>query len=242
LKYLFKKIGYWDYFGISHPYKISDQIINNYFLSIESSTTSEINLLNKIKQFVKQNVDFLDDYSIEYKFDDILKEAMGNSLEHAYPDEFDSFGKEKNRWWVCGHYNKVDKSLELVFYDYGVGIRNSMRRNLGNEAKRAMFDKIQDTVLRSDADLIQMAIHSDLSKYKNYKEQDRGKGLKRFKDFAESTGCSTEFTLISNKGKYKFRYDSINGDNEEIKTDLTEAIDGTLIKWKIRLEEMKHER
>jgi len=236
LKYLFYKIGYWKYFGISKPYKINLTTKKEYFLAIESHNQNKINLLNNIKKFINNNVGlFKNNYKLEYKFDDIVKEAMGNSLEHAYYDDFNEIGKERGKWWICGHYDKKDEILEILFYDYGIGIRASMKRNLGDEAKIALVDKVSDKLFRNDADLIEMAIQGDLSKYKNYKEHDRGKGFKRFQDFAISSGYSCELTVISNKGKYQFNYDILNKDTFVHKEVLNDNIDGMLIKWKIKL-------
>jgi len=238
LKYLFYKIGYWKYFGISKPYKINIRTQKEYFLAIESHNQNKINLLNNIKKFINSNVGlFKNNYMLEYKFDDIVKEAMGNSLEHAYCENFDEIGKEKGRWWICGHFDKKDKILEILFYDYGIGIRASMKKNLGEEAKIALIDKFSDSYLRNDAELIEMAIRGDLSKYKNYKEHDRGKGFKRFQDFAMSSGYNCELTVISNKGKYQFNYDIIGDTSNVQKEVLSDNIDGMLIKWRIELGE-----
>lgn len=235
IKYLFYKIGYWNYFGISKPYKLNQGAMDNYFLSIETSNISNVDLLNKIKRFINDNVNFLqDDYSLEYQFDDTIKEAMGNSIEHAYNHDFSELGKERGKWWICGHYDKQNNSLELVFYDYGIGIRNSMKYNLGTEADRVLMDKIKDSS-RSDADLIEIAINGNLTKYEKYKKHDRGKGFKRFKNFAKASGFDCELTIVSNTGKYKLSYNGSSKTETVSKTKLSGNIDGMLIKWKINL-------
>lgn len=237
IRYLFDRIGYWRYFGITNPYPIDESIKENYFLSIQTSTKSNIDLLNEIKKFINENVDFIKkDYEIEYQFDDAIKEAMGNSIEHAYPKGFSEVGKLRGKWWICGHYNKINQSIELVFYDYGVGIRNSMKYNLGVEAERVFWDRIKDApIFKSDADLIEMAINEDLSKYKNYVDHDRGKGFKRFKNFAKSSGFDCELTIVSNTGKYKMSYNAQTKSESIQKSKLSANIDGMLIKWKIDL-------
>ena len=235
IRYLFHQIGYWSYFRIPRPYALDKCAKSNYFLSIETDTKSNVDLLNKIKYFVNDNINLItNDYDIEYQFDDIIKEAMGNSIEHAYPDDFEELGKTKGKWWICGHYDKQKETLELVLYDYGVGIRESMKLNLGEDAKIAFIDTMKDKVL-SDADLIEMAINGDLSKYKNYQEEDRGKGFKKFKKFAKSTGYDCELTLVSNTGKYKISYNAATKAEIPVKTKLSSNIDGMLVKWKIYL-------
>lgn len=236
IKHLFNEIGYWKYFGIKKPYKIDNDIKENYFLSIQTSNQSDFTLLNEIKSFINKNVVFLqDNYGLEYQFDDAIKEAMGNSIEHAYPDNFSELGKQKGKWWICGHYDKKNNSIELVFYDYGIGIRNSMKYNLGEDADIVFLDRMKDASIRSDADLIEMAINGDLPKYKNYSDHDRGKGFKRFKNFAKASGFDCELTIVSNNGKYKLRYNSETKKEAVDKSKLSGSIDGMLIKWKINL-------
>ncbi|MBE3610508.1 hypothetical protein [Campylobacter californiensis] len=237
IKYLFYKIGYWKYFGINNrPYEISDTSVkDSYFLEIHSSNEWKPELLNKTRAFIEQETDFFQkDYEKIYQFDDIVKEAMGNSLEHAYPKDFNEVGKDQKRWWVCGHYDKQENCLDLVFYDYGVGIRRSMKNNLGEDAEIHLFDKVKDK-LKEDADLIELAINGDLSKYKNYKERDRGKGLKRFKNFAKECGYNCELVIVSNKGKYKFCYNHTTKQEQTFKDKLKREIDGMFIKWRIKL-------
>jgi len=235
LKYLFYKIGYWQYFGIKKPYPIQQVVKDNYFLSIESNYKSDILLLNKIKKFIKEKVSIFDTYLQEYKFDDAIKEAMGNSIEHAYDDGFSEPGKIKGKWWICGHYDNISKTLELVFYDYGIGIRESMKKNMGEEANIILLDKLSDKFIKNDADLIVAAIDGKLSKYKHYKERDRGKGFQRFKDFAMSSGYDCELTIVSGSGFYKYSFFQENK-NESVDTQvLSDSLDGMLIKWKIKL-------
>lgn len=236
LKYFFEKIGYWKYFGIKKPYGVSKNIKENYFLSVESGTKSEVELLNKIKNFIKSKVSIFDDYALEYKFDDAIKEAMGNTVEHAYTDDFSQIGKDKGRWWICGHYDNINHNLQIIFYDYGIGIRESIKRNMGEDAERVFFDKVTDK-LKNDADLIEMAIEGKLSKYKHYKEHDRGKGFMRFQNFAKSSGVDCELMVISGKGKYLFSFDKINSQEKVMKENLEKSIDGMLIKWNIKVGE-----
>lgn len=235
LKHLFHKIGYWKYFNITKPYKVSKDIENTYLLSLKSSTSSDIDSLNDIKNFIKSNISVFNDYNFEYKLDDAIKEAMGNALEHAYPEDLNEAAKDNNRWWICGNYDSKTKVLQIVFYDYGVGIRESMKRNMGEEAKKYLFDTLSDNYIKNDSDLIEQAIDGKLAKYKKYKERDRGKGFGRFKDLAQSLNLDCELKVISGKGKYIFTYDSISHNKTHKKENLNKSIDGMLIKWTIKL-------
>lgn len=234
IRYLFYKIGYWDCFAIPKPYNVDKEIKDNYFLSIQTNTKSDILLLNKIKHFINDNVNFINNYSIEYRFDDAVKEAMANSVEHAYHENFFENGKEKGKWWICGHFDKITNTLELVFYDYGMGIRKSISRNLGEDAKLFFTDKIKDKI-KTDADLIELALKSELTKYNNYKDHDRGKGFTRFKEFAKVSQNNCELIIVSDYGKYKYKFDGLTNIESYEKTKLKGKIEGMLIKWKIQL-------
>lgn len=238
LKHLFHEIGYWNYFGIKKPYNVSKSIEDTYFLSLKSSIVSDIDSLNDIKKFINTKVSIFNDYNLEYKLDDAIKEAMGNSLEHAYPDDFVEIGKDRLRWWICGHFDKKTKVLQIVFYDYGIGIRESMSRNMGEEAKKYLWDSLSDNFIKDDSDLIEQAIDGKLSKYKSYTERDRGKGFKRFQDLAQSLSLDCELKVISSKGKYTFTYDNISKNKTQKKENLNQIIDGMLIKWTIKLGEV----
>jgi hypothetical protein len=168
---------------------------------------------------------------LEYKFDDAVKEALGNTLEHAYPIDFNLPGKTKNKWWICGFYDKNDKLLEIIFYDYGVGIRESIKRNLDKEADRGLIDQIKDGLVH-DGKLLKVALTAELSKYKQYHERDRGKGFKRFKDFAEAIGYNCKLIVVSGNGLVKVEYDSSQESIQEQK--LPGKLDGMLIKWQIK--------
>lgn len=234
IRFLLCESGYCDYLNIDKPYSIDNER-KRYFLSIQSNTISNIQSLNKVKKFISENTKCLENgYHFEYSLDDIIKEAMGNSIEHAYPQGFNEQDREKGKWWICGHYDNMEESLEIVLYDYGVGIRKSLEINLGEEAKRAWLDKTLEDTFKNDADLIEIAINGDLSKYTKHKDRDRGKGLKRFKQFAVSIGYDCELTISSGKGKYKMIYDIINKREDVKKESFSKGIDGMLVKWKIK--------
>lgn len=250
LKYLFNKIGYWRYFGITQaPYKINNSLNDSYFLDIQSATDAGLTLLTQVKQFIANHTTLFEaGYEIEYGFDDILKEAMGNSLEHAYPaDGFNNAAKERGRWWICGHYDKTKQILEIVCYDYGVGIRNSIDINLhktksdgimsrANEILQITLNKINSYIENNDdASLIEMAIDGEIPKYgTNLEQRDRNKGFKRFKNFAIQCGYDCELVIASGKGKYKFCYNSDTKKQNTEKTPLSGNIDGMFIKWKLQ--------
>lgn len=242
LAYLFYKIGYWNYFGITRKPKIQNKVEDRLFLKVRSSNDDKIEFLNEIKKFVSNQTGiFKNNYRLEYFFDDVLKEAMGNTLEHAYIDSFNksgikNLGKEKLKWWVCGYYSKNEKNLVLIFYDYGVGIRESAKYNAGKKVDNTFKERILNFIdKKTDAELINMAINKDLSKYKKYFKRDRGKGLKSFQNFAKECGYDSELMVISGNGRYIFTYDSKNL-KENINTSIIKYnIDGMFIKWKLQL-------
>jgi hypothetical protein len=59
----------------------------------------------------------------------------------------------------------------------------------------------------------------------------------RFQNFAKNSGMDCELMIVSDKGKYLFSFDKINNNEEVIKENFDNSIDGMLIKWNITVGE-----
>ena len=234
-KFLLSKIGYWEHFGVSTPYELDDDTKDNYFLKIITDNKRSTKSVETLRIFFEKHTNFFgDNYNLIYRFDDAIQESLANSVEHAYGDNYNKRGIETGKWWLCGHYDKEDNSIILVAYDYGMGIRKSVTRHLNEEADLGLKDRFGNFV-KSDAKIIKMGVDRDLAKYKQYKEGGRGQGLKKFKEFAIEAGYDCELTIVSAKGKYNFKYNVVKQKQEDNLTTLSNPIDGTLIKWKLKL-------
>jgi len=230
LKYLLLESGYWNYFGIKKPYSI-DSKEENYFLSIKSSNKLEMKEIVSVRKFINEKVDFIVNEEIREYFDDAISEAMANTIEHAYIK--DTPNRTKGKWWLCGYYGKQKNYLEFSFRDYGVGLRSTLNYRKGERVKNFLRDLKAE---KRDSELIKLAVNDQLPKYKqkkNNKEARRGYGFKRFKKFAKENGLDSEMLIVSGKGKYNYSIENAL-ENERIE-ELSENVDGFLIRWKIYL-------
>lgn len=237
LRYLLDKIGYWEYFGIKTPYKVDSSIENEYFLSIQTDTLSKSQYVAQLRDFIYEKVHFIKSEAIQDYFDDAITEAMANSVEHGYIKETPF--RTKGKWWLCGHYEKKKDYLEFSFRDYGVGLRSTLEYNADNMVKSFMRN-VRTTVTKSDAQIIKELVNNKLPKYKDKKDKIRGYGFKKFKEFAQNIGYNCEMKIISNHGKYDYRYFAYNGTEEENIETLNFDVKGFIISWKIYLGDKKN--
>lgn len=149
-----------------------------------------------------------------------LKEAMGNSLEHAYalPNIFPAMS---GRWWVTGYIDPIQHEMMITFFDQGVGVP----RRLGPD----MFDRIKSTISQlnwSPSDGHMIAAATELHRTSTLLGG-RGKGFRDMKKFID-TCDDGELRVISDKGCYCYtRKDTHISDSDR-------SIGGTLIEWRVR--------
>lgn len=229
LKYLFLKIGFWDYFSIRKPYSINSGTENEYFLKIQTDTEAKTKYVAELRNFMINIVPFIKDEVIQEYFEDALTEVMANSVEHAYIENLPY--REKGKWWLCGHYNKINNCLEFSFRDYGVGLRKTLEYNTSEVIRsfiREVGYKFQD-----DSEIIRLLVNDQIPKYKNKKDKIRGYGFKKFKEFANNIGYNCEMKIMSGKGKYKYTYNTNTKESKEDLGKLEFDLGGFLINWKI---------
>lgn len=231
LKFLFNKIGYWDYFGIKNPYSITDEVKNDYFLTIKSDVLSKSQYVAELRKFIGAKVSFLKNEVVQDYFDDAITEAMANSVEHGYINKTEF--RTKGKWWLCGHYDKINSSLEFSFRDYGVGLRKTLEYN--SDDKVVSLLRSINNARKSDSNIIKMLVNDKLPKYKGKKDKLRGYGFKKFKEFAHNLEYDCEMKILSGTGKYKYIYNSSLDQGQEILFDNDFRIDGFIISWKIYL-------
>jgi hypothetical protein len=229
VRYVLLESGYWEYWNISKPYSVSQSVKNDYFLKIKSNNKHLGEDIVEIRKFINSKIGFMLSLQIQNYFDDAITEAMANTCEHAYIEDIPL--KMKNKWWLCGHYDTIENTLEFAFRDYGVGLRKTLEYN-SNETIRSFFREIANKA-KSDSDIIKMLVNDELPKYKGKRDRIRGYGFKKFKEFAQKCGYSCEMIVMSGNGKYHFKF------NDEQETEETKImplfIDGFLICWKMKI-------
>ncbi len=234
LKYMLYKIGFFKNFGIKKPYKIKEKTKEKYFLSIKTSVFAETKYIADVRDFITDQIKFLEDKEIQDYFDDAISEAMANSVEHAYIEETPY--RKKGKWWLCGHYDKSANFIEFSFRDYGVGLRKTIEYNSNGKIKAFLRQTI-NKLNKTDADIIKMLVNDELPKYKGKQGRARGYGFKTFKTFAKKILYNCEMQIMSGSGNYQYKY--YNGKEYENMADMGFKIDGFLISWKIFMKDKK---
>lgn len=149
---------------------------------------------------------------------DSMSEAVTNAIQHAYMD-----GQSKE-WWMFTQL--TSGMLDVAICDFGMGIPCSLKQKPA--IKEWILSPIRFTKLNKDKSLISLAVESDST---STKMPHRGKGLKDMLDLVKN-GTTGGFRIFSDKGA--FNYDALSKLKTEI--DYREAVNGTIIQWRISLE------
>ena len=148
-----------------------------------------------------------------------LTEAMTNSVQHAYPDDFVEESTLKDKlWWMSASINVRTKMLTIMFYDEGIGIPKSLPRTYP-EIFRSLGGLLND-----DAQLIQAATKIKRS---STNKKNRGRGLKDINDYVKSVNNGM-LKILSQRGEYAY----FSNEKEYIK-NRNIPLCGTLIQWKV---------
>ena len=148
-----------------------------------------------------------------------LTEAMTNSVQHAYPDDFVEESTLKDKlWWMSASINVRTKMLTIMFYDEGIGIPKPLPRTYP-EIFRSLGGLLND-----DAQLIQAATKIKRS---STNKKNRGRGLKDIKDYVKSVNNGM-LKILSQRGEYAY----FSNEKEYIK-NRNIPLCGTLIQWKV---------
>lgn len=195
---------------------------------LNKKTRNPENLMRGIKDlFTKPDSDqMIDKY--ENKVFRALTEAMQNSVEHAYPDEFKEINKNTcvTRWWRAAFKNHKDNSIYIVLYDQGIGIPSTIHVNWQDRID-AFLEKFSKKP--SDADKLSLAMERGRSRTKIH---GRGQGSHDIQQLIRQ-GKNSILTIFSCRGQYV--YDS-SGDH--FSKDFNAKLNGSLLVWRICLENM----
>ncbi|HHW1547046.1 TPA: hypothetical protein ACUUHX_001694, partial [Campylobacter coli] len=164
----------------------------------------------KIVNFVLEKTEL----SMKYKdiFMDAVFEAMANAKEHAYDDSKDK------KIWLMGAYNEKTKETEIIFYDIGIGIFQSLEYS---ETKFAKYlNKFANMFGKKKA--LERLCTTNLSKYKKNKR--RGLGMMVYKKLID--GLSAERNAILELYSDSLCYSTNKGTHA-----IQGNIKGTLVRW-----------
>lgn len=155
-----------------------------------------------------------------------LTEAMGNALEHAYPEYFI---KKKDKtcvpiWWRAGFKINKDNRVLIVLYDQGVGIPNTLHVHW-----REILEKRATRLGRGlrDDEKIALAMEKGRS---STKITGRGIGSYEMQSLIRESKDGL-LSIFSYNGRYIYP-----SDGEWKKSPLPYRLDGTLVVWQISLD------
>ncbi len=149
-----------------------------------------------------------------------LDEAMDNVLSHGYPDNFIMSSPLKQKmWWMSASINRNTSTLNVMFFDQGIGIPKSLPKTRPNLLTKLLG--------MSDAAKIREATHAGISQTN---QKNRGNGLPLIIDYVTSLKKSAFVRIISDKGEYIRG----NGIQEQL-NDKIHSINGTLIEWQVNI-------
>ena len=162
----------------------------------------------------------------EKKLQIAITEAMDNVFNHGYPDDFIETSKLKEKlWWLSASFNNKTQTLNLMFFDQGIGIPKSLPR-----IHPGLFGKIVE-LFDTDDKIIEAATKAGKSATgKKY----RGKGFPQIIEYVSSYKKSGYIRITSGKGTYQI-IKKVNEKAEKRSYINKNDIQGTLLEWQLEL-------
>lgn len=151
---------------------------------------------------------------------------MDNVFSHGYPDDYiyNSCLKKK-LWWLSASYNKIEKKLNFMFFDHGIGIPKSLKQK-----HRYLIGKVLD-LFDNDDKFVRAATFVGKT---STGEKHRGKGLPQIIEYISSYEKNGYLRITSGKGTYSL-LKKVNEKIKRISYINSYDINGTLIEWQLEL-------
>lgn len=153
-----------------------------------------------------------------------IGEAIGNAVEHAYPDGFSYPPRMGRRWWLTGSVDVERMRLTVAILDHGISIPGSLPKSRSRHEILALLARLfpgKD----DDGKLIEAAMEYGKSRMN---EPQRGKGLGDVLALAMEDP-SNRLRVISRHGHYVYE-----AGRSRSWTQAT-PLNGTLIEWELAL-------
>lgn len=150
-----------------------------------------------------------------------VSEAMLNVAQHAYPENYPSHIKVRNRWWLAGTLDRRRDELLIMFADLGIGIPKTLPKLYSWERIRSALSVLPG-INPNDGDMIRAGMIIGRTQTG---DTNRGKGLNDLRRFIDFT-TGGELRVYSGAGAYTYQS---NGMDSVLNS--SESIGGTLIKW-----------
>jgi hypothetical protein len=221
IKRLLCEMGYFELLGLQKP-ATEGKGGDVTFLQFLKGESGQSNIGQLAKQLRVQIENIVGKEIKKHFLFEGLSEAITNVGQHAYPPSILD-GRPK-QWWLSASFNKRDRQLNVMFYDQGVGIPNTLPTSHLFEHIKGFFH------LWDDSQKIEAAMEYGRSATQR---PERGKGLKNLLEFAKAHEAG-RLSIYSRCGLYRLAHNS----DDRIETARRQhetSVGGTLIEWSVRL-------
>lgn len=208
---MLKDMGYFRFF------KVPDPPINpssRIFLEARGGSFTDGEIANKLIE-VFENQLRISSISRRALYEALI-ECMQNVKHHAYPDDFFTSGKLRDRWWMMGFSDSNTGEVTFSFVDQGVGIPRTLQRKW-----KQLLNQIVGGF--SESELICGAIEEHKSRLKSIR---RGNGLSVLRSLLQ-LAPEGRFRICSRHANVSFLRHQI----DPITFDAKESYDGTFVSW-----------
>ena len=191
-KRVFVQSGFPKYFKTRENINYDDADI----LTIESSIAVESVIAKKVVKFARDHLGEQRSNKSKRAYE-IIIECMGNTYDHAYNSK-----SPLPKWYLMAIYDNINKSVNFVFLDGGLGIPKTIRRNHVEKIQQfitGVTRKFLSMTAIDDSFLISSALNGE---FRTKTEMGhRGKGLPKIKKCAETNEING-LKIISGFGSF----------------------------------------
>lgn len=231
--FMLNEIGFFSLLGIKSSKPEFDTSPEVSAIRLASGVDNAEQLMKGVKELFLENEDGEDpveddgeDAPYSRKVYRALTEAMGNAVEHAYPQDF----KNENAdtcipiWWRAGFKLHKRNTVLMILYDQGAGIPNTLEIHWKEMLVELVTRLSRDA---SDDEKLEMAMEKGRSRTK---VPGRGQGSYDMQSLIRESSDSA-LSILSYKGMYTYLSDGTWASDK-----LLTPLKGTLVVWKVCLD------
>ena len=195
-----------------------------YWRSVSSTKDNDENTQKHFK-YLKQEL--IKSSEIESTLWEVIIEATGNSIDHAYEHKRGDGFVDTQRWWMFSQVNQDNKTFGLAICDLGIGIPKSLPAKYPREKLRGYLENAGLVKGINDATLIRASV--EIARSRKEKNAGRGHGMQYMHSIIDQLNEGT-LNIYSNHGSYK--YSPENGGTCYLKKHKY-SVAGTIVEWHI---------
>ena len=225
------EVGFLEHLNVRLPVhqQIDPQAPEMQMLPMLTGIQNEPTEVVKLREELEALMDSVIDSALRQAIYEGLIEAMDNCAAHAYPENHEfRYPTERRRWWMSGSVAS-GRTLEVIFFDQGATIPDTLPRSGMREIARRWLNETLNLAgieAADDGQRIQAAVEVGRSMLK---DPGRGNGLAQMRNLVDFARAGF-LRILSKKGQYIYTKDA----GETVGT-FDRSIGGTLIHWRFQL-------